>query len=329
MANSGSGWKEFQANAVLTASEVNGYLMNQSVLVFADTAAYTNSGFVPDHGSVRYIETTGAPEYYDGSAWVRIATQSEIGGFVTTTKGDLATYDPTVGAGEVVALSVGTNGTTLIADSSEGPGIKWGQVSTPGIADDAITVDKILNGTNGYFLSSTASAVAWAEAVTPTGSQTLTNKTLTSPIINSATIATSTINQSVLSRAIEEWNYSTSSPSGTLSLDPTSYTVFFYNPSTAVTTTWTPTFTNANINTLLGANGRAVTIVVIVKVGSSAGYSSSISITSASSVTTLWQGGITPGTTNTSAGTDAYTYTIVRTTENNYIVFASRTRFAA
>lgn len=328
MADSGSGWKEFQANAVLTASEVNGYLMNQSVLVFADTAAYTNSGFTPDDGAVRYIETAGAPEYYDGTNWVRLAAQSEIGGFVTTEQGDLATFDPTVGAGEVVALSVGTNGTVLIADSTVGPGLKWGQVATTGLADDAVTVDKILNGTNGYFLSSTASAVVWAEAVTPTATQTLTNKTLTSPVINSATLSTSTINQSVLSRAIEQWSYSTSSPSGVLSLDPTSSTAFFYNPSTAVTTTWTPTFTNANINTLLGADGRAVTIVVIVKVGSSAGYSSSITITSASSVTTLWQGGITPGTTNTSAGTDAYTYTIVRTTADNYTVFASRTRFA-
>lgn len=328
MADSGSGWKEFQANAVLTASEVNGYLMNQSVLVFADQSAYTTSGFDPDDGAVRYLESTGAPEYYNGTEWVRIAAQSEIGGFVTTTKGDLATFDPTVGAGEVVALSVGTNGTVLVADSSEDPGIKWGQVATAGIADDAITVDKIQNGTNGYFLSSTASAVEWAAAVTPTGTQTLTNKTLTSPTVNSATITTSTINQSILSRAIEQWTYSTSSPSGTLSLDPTTSTAFFYYPSTAVTTTWTPTFTNANIATLLSSAGRAVTIAVIVRVGSSAGYSSSISISSASSVTTLWQGGITPGTSNTSAGVDAYTYTIVCTTTGNYTVFASRTRFA-
>jgi hypothetical protein len=37
---------------------------------------------------------------------------------------------------------------------------------------------------------------------------------------------------------------------------------------------------------------------------------------------------VTPASTNTSAGTDAYTYTIVRTAENTYTVFASRTRFA-
>jgi hypothetical protein len=326
MPDSGLGWKEFNANEVLTASDLMGYLMNQSVLVFADAAAYTASSFDPSNGAIRYIVDTGSLEFYDGSDWVRVALQSEIGGFVTDTKGDLATFDPTVGAGEVVALAVGTNGRVLIADSSVGPGIKWGQITVDGIADDAVTVDKILNGTNGYFLSSTASAVAWAEAVTPTGTQTLTNKTLTSPTINGATIATSTINQSALSRAIEQWTYSTSSPSGTLTLDLTSSTAYFYYPGTAVTTTWTPTFTN--ISTLLNADGKAVTVAVIVRVGSQNGYSSSISITGASSTSLIWQGGITPGTSNTSAGVDAYTYTIVRTAENTYTVFASRTRFA-
>lgn len=325
MADSGSGWKQFSANEVLTASDVMGYLMNQSVLVFADAAAYTSSGFSASEGAVRYLLDTNTMQFYDGSNWVNVAKQTEIGGFVTDTKGDLATFN--YATNSVEALAVGSNGTTLLADSTEDMGIKWGQVSTAGIADDAITVDKILNGTNGYFLSSTASAVAWAEAVTPTGTQTLTNKTLTAPTVTNPTITTGTISQSVLSRAIENWTYSTSSPSGTLTLDLTSSTAYFYNPSTAVTTTWTPTF--SNITTLLDANGKTVTVAVIVKVGSSAGYSGSITITGASSTTTLWQGGITPGSSNTTAGTDAYTYTITRTASNTYTVFASRTRFAA
>jgi len=319
MSDNGLGWKEFSANEVLTASDLMGYLMNQSVLVFDDTSAYTSSGFTPAEGAVRYLKTENTIEFYTGSSWVKVAKQSELGGYLTQAAGDLATFDGVTE--EVVALSVGTDGTVLIADSTEDTGLRWGEVDTNGIADDAITLDKILNGTDGYFLSSTASAVAWAEAVTPSGAQTLTSKTLTSPTINTAVI-----NQSVLDRAVEQWTYSTSSPSGTLTLDLTSSTAYFYYPSTAVTTTWTPTFTN--ISTLLGANGKAVTVAVIVRVGSSAGYSSSISITGASSTSLNWQGGITPGTSNTSAGIDAYTYTIVRTLVDTYTVFASRTRFA-
>lgn len=176
-------------------------------------------------------------------------------------------------------------------------------------------------GTAGYFLTTSGTAISWAEAVTPTGSQTLTNKTLTTP-----TLTTPVVNQPVIARAIESWTYATTAPSGTLTLDLAVSTSYFYNNATGSTSTWTPTF--SNITTLLDANNEAVTVAVINKVSGTGGYASSVAITGATTVTTLWQGGITPSSTNTSSGTDAYVYTVIRTGTGVYTVFASRTRFA-
>ena len=177
-------------------------------------------------------------------------------------------------------------------------------------------------GTSGQFLTTSGTTLSWTSAVvTPTGTQTLTNKTLTSPNLNTPTVV-----QPVLSRAIESWTYATTAPSGTLALDLAVSTSYFYNNATGSSGTWTPTF--SNITSLLDANNEALTVAVINKVSSSAAFAANISITGASTTTLLWQGGVTPSSSNTSAGTDAYIYTIVRTASNVYTVFASRTRFA-
>jgi hypothetical protein len=180
----------------------------------------------------------------------------------------------------------------------------------------------LASGTSGQFLTTNGTAPSWTSAVvTPTETQTLTNKTLTSPTLNTPTVV-----QPVLSRAIESWTYATTAPSGTLALDLAVSTSYFYNNATGSSGTWTPTF--SNITSLLDANNEALTVAVINKVSSSAAFAANISITGASTTTLLWQGGVTPSSSNTSAGTDAYIYTIVRTASNVYTVFASRTRFA-
>jgi hypothetical protein len=79
------------------------------------------------------------------------------------------------------------------------------------------------------------------------------------------------------------------------------------------------------VGTLLNANGKSVTVTVIANIASSGGFAATIGLTGS---TLKWQGGVTPDSGNTSSGTDAYTYTIVRTAADTYTVFASRTRFA-
>ena len=153
----------------------------------------------------------------------------------------------------------------------------------------------------------------------------LTNKTLTAPTINAGSVS-----KAVLTMPVEQLTYSTTanlpgtaSALGVQTIDVTTATAYYYNPTTGKSVTWVPTFTN--VGTLLDADGKSVTVTIIAKIASSAGYSSTITLATS---TLVWQGGVTPSSANTSAGIDAYTYTIVRTAASTYTVFASRTRFA-
>ena len=77
----GSGFRTFTAGEVLTASNVQNFLQNQSVMVFADsTARATSIGTANfEEGMVSYLEDTDTVEVYDGSAWGSIAPATTQG----------------------------------------------------------------------------------------------------------------------------------------------------------------------------------------------------------------------------------------------------------
>lgn len=147
----GSGYKLFNTGDVLTAQQVNEYLMQQTVMCFASSAARTTalSGVVAE-GMVSYLKDTNATEVYDGSAWVGIANAGDItavttgassgltGGatsgavdlkFNTTAKGGMLIG---TGSGTVSELAVGTNNYILTADSTQTTGVKWAAASSGG-----------------------------------------------------------------------------------------------------------------------------------------------------------------------------------------------------
>ena len=86
----GAGYKLFATGDVLTAAQVNTYLMQQTVMVFASSAARTTalSGVVAE-GMVSYLQDTNATEVYDGSAWVGIANAGDITSVTTGTDSGL------------------------------------------------------------------------------------------------------------------------------------------------------------------------------------------------------------------------------------------------
>lgn len=147
----GAGFKTFNTGDVLTAADVNTYLMQQTVLVFADAAARTTalSGVLAE-GMISYLKDTNATEVYNGSAWVGITGDGDITGVTAgtgisgggtsgtvTITNDMATTitakgDLLVGTGNATYdnLAVGTNGYTLVADSGETTGLKWAAPAT-------------------------------------------------------------------------------------------------------------------------------------------------------------------------------------------------------
>ncbi len=66
----GAGKKTFTAGETLTASDVNSYLMEQSVMVFGGTAARSSAIPTPTEGMFAVTTDNDELDYYDGSNWV-------------------------------------------------------------------------------------------------------------------------------------------------------------------------------------------------------------------------------------------------------------------
>lgn len=73
----GAGAKLFTSGSVLTAAQVNTYLMDQAVMYFADeasrTAAFGGAGEpVLAEGMMSYLADVDSVQVYDGSAWISV-----------------------------------------------------------------------------------------------------------------------------------------------------------------------------------------------------------------------------------------------------------------
>jgi len=97
-----AGRKVFTSGEILTAADVNSFLMDQSVMVFADSSARSSAIPSPTEGMVTYLEDTNAVEKYDGSAFVNVAP----GGLVAVESAlKTDTFSASVAAGGNVAVT--------------------------------------------------------------------------------------------------------------------------------------------------------------------------------------------------------------------------------
>ena len=61
--------KVFTAGEVLAAADVNNFLMNQSVMTFAGTAARSSAIGTAVEGMVTYLEDSNAYQFWNGASW--------------------------------------------------------------------------------------------------------------------------------------------------------------------------------------------------------------------------------------------------------------------
>jgi len=100
----GQGFKTFTTGEVLTAGDVNGYLM-QGINVFATTAARDAAITAPAEGQFAFTKDTNGLWYYDGAAWVASGATGDIEGVTVTS--------PLTGGGTSGTVTVGIlSGTT-------------------------------------------------------------------------------------------------------------------------------------------------------------------------------------------------------------------------
>ena len=130
----GSGFQTFTAGSVLTASEVNNYLMEQSVMVFATEAARNTAIAAPEAGMTAYINSGDSSEglySYTGTTWNKgpgwnapwgVVSRDQGGGPAISTSGATETAVFTSTAFTAVAnryyrVSIATNLTATAADA--------------------------------------------------------------------------------------------------------------------------------------------------------------------------------------------------------------------
>jgi hypothetical protein len=92
----GLGFKDFTTGEVLTANDVDGYLM-QGVWTFANAAARDAAVTSPQEGNMCYLKDTDAVQYYSGSAWTAVsaASASALTKIVTGTFSNVASTGTT------------------------------------------------------------------------------------------------------------------------------------------------------------------------------------------------------------------------------------------
>lgn len=65
-----AGYKTFTAGSILTASDVNGYLRDQTIPIFATTAARDAAITAPTEGQFAYSQADDSYYVYSGTAWL-------------------------------------------------------------------------------------------------------------------------------------------------------------------------------------------------------------------------------------------------------------------
>jgi len=168
----GQGRKTFSDGEVLSAADVNGYLMDQSVMRFADSTARTAATGTPTEGMVTYLDDVNQIEVYDGTAWVDqqapILSEGTAGQYlqsngtagsqwvtleiaenIITTQGDLI-----VGASDNTPerLGIGAADTVL---TSDGTAISWAAGGGGGGGFNTLTE---ITATNSSFTVPSASS---------------------------------------------------------------------------------------------------------------------------------------------------------------------------
>jgi hypothetical protein len=86
----GLGRKVFNSGDILLASEVQGYLQDQSVMVFEDAAARGSAIPSPTEGMVTFRKDDNALEVYDGAAFNPVGTEPGLVHIVTVTDSAVA-----------------------------------------------------------------------------------------------------------------------------------------------------------------------------------------------------------------------------------------------
>jgi hypothetical protein len=359
----GAGVRLFTAGSVLTASQVNTYLMDQTIGRFADSAARDASfGGLGEpslsEGRVCYLDSDNKLYLYDGSSWVEIGAQIDDLEVTTAKINDLAVTTGKIADSAVTSAKI-ADGTIVNADVN---------------ASAAVALSKLATGTVGSIVVHNASGVPTATAVT--GDVTITSGGVTAiatgvivdadvnasaaivdtklatiatagKVSNSATTAASantasaivardasgnfiagkaTLATADVTTVVETASIVASASTGTINIEfSTNPTVYYTSNATANWTLNVRGTSGVTLNDTL-STGQIATVTFLATNGVTP-YRPTVFQVDGSAVTPKWMGGVAPSAGNASS-IDAYTLAIIKTGSATFTMLASQSRFA-
>jgi hypothetical protein len=286
----GSGIRVFAAGEILTAAQVNGYLMDQAVTRFADAEtrddAFGGLGQpVLAEGRICYLDDVNLIQFYDGAAWQSSAQFTVGDGTITETKlADNSVTSAKIAPGTVIAadIAAGSITNTEISASAAIVDTKLATIAT---------ANKVSNSATTATSANTNSAIVARDA---SGNFAATTATLTSASVSGRFDGT-TVREVVIDASVS---------ASVVTADYSTGDIFYVG--TAPSSNFTVNLTNAPTD-----NGKAITIVIFVTQGSTGYYPSAVQVAGAGQ-TIKWANSAAPVPTSSAGKIDIFSFTFIR-----------------
>jgi hypothetical protein len=293
----GSGIRVFASGEILTAAQVNGYLMDQAVTRFAD-AATRDASFgglgqpVLTEGRICYLDDVNLIQFFDGATWQDSAQFSIGDGLVTEAK---------LASNSVTSAKI-VNGTIVNADINASAAIADTKLAT------ISTALKVSNSATTAASANTADAIVARDA---SGNF----------VAGKATLSTADV-----TTVVETASIVAAASTGTINIDFSTNPTVYY--TTNATNDWTINVrgtSGVTLNDTL-ATGQIATVTFLATIGATQKRPTVFQV-DGSAVTPKWMGGTAPAAGNASS-IDAYTLAIIKTGSAAFTMLASQSRFA-
>jgi hypothetical protein len=248
--------------------------------------------------------------------------------FNNTTGSQTLTFANTGHAANGVALKQGAK-TMVYSDGSSITDVMadLGDITATAVTASGNVSGALLTSTgnvSGTNLNATANVVSIAGAAPNIASTTANADILLSP--NGVAGRVTFNGGGKIQQTAEKITISATAATGTINFDVTTQAILYYTTNASGNYTLNIRGDASNTLNSIMDTGESLTVVHMVTNGGTAYYNNAVQV-DGSSVTPEWQGGSAPTGGNTNS-VDIYSYTVVKTGDAAFTVFASQTQFA-